>query len=82
MRQFASNRERHGAGATTGSSPWAHEVYGIIQLIKFAHGEVFMVGAFAPHRTVTGAGFAADKTWVAMPAVIVAMARRSEWPSS
>ena len=33
-------------------------VYGIIRLINFAHGEVFMVGAFASYYLFTGAPFA------------------------
>jgi branched-chain amino acid transport system permease protein len=33
-------------------------VYGIIRLINFAHGEVFMVGAFASYFLFTGAPFA------------------------
>lgn len=29
-------------------------VYGIIQLINFAHGEIFMIGASEPSRSTSG----------------------------
>ena len=32
-------------------------VYGIIELINFAHGEIFMVGAFVSFSILTGLGF-------------------------
>lgn len=38
-------------------------VYGIIQLINFAHGEVFMVGAYVGLTVITIFGFAAAATW-------------------
>ena len=31
-------------------------VYGIIKLINFAHGEVFMIGAFIGYYSITGLG--------------------------
>jgi len=48
-------------------------VYGIIQLINFAHGEIFMVGAFGGltvYRYWLPEAWA-DKVWVALPAVLV-----------
>jgi branched-chain amino acid transport system permease protein len=52
-------------------------VYGIIQLINFAHGEVFMIGAFGGltvYRYWLPESMA-ENTWVALPAVLlVAMA--------
>jgi branched-chain amino acid transport system permease protein len=52
-------------------------VYGIIQLINFAHGEIFMVGAFGGltvYRYWLPEAWASN-VWVALPAVlIVAMA--------
>ena len=32
-------------------------VYGIIKLINFAHGEIFMIGAFIGYFTIAGLGF-------------------------
>lgn len=47
-------------------------VYGIIQLINFAHGEIFMVGAFAGLAAyVYGLPPSAqDNPWIALPAVM------------
>jgi len=47
-------------------------VYGIIQLINFAHGEIFMVGGFAglaAYRWLLPAGAAAS-AWVTLPAML------------
>ena len=41
-------------------------VYGIIQLINFAHGEIFMVGAFAglaSHRWLLPDSLAGNAGW-------------------
>jgi branched-chain amino acid transport system permease protein len=49
-------------------------VYGIIQLINFAHGEIFMVGAFAglaSHRWLLPDALAGN-AWVALPVMLVA----------
>jgi branched-chain amino acid transport system permease protein len=49
-------------------------VYGIIQLINFAHGEVFMVGAFAglaSYRWVLPDSLAGNP-WAALPVMLVA----------
>ncbi|MEA2717989.1 MAG: branched-chain amino acid transport system permease protein [Actinomycetota bacterium] len=49
-------------------------VYGIIQLINFAHGEIFMVGAFAAlasQRWVVPDSFAANP-WAALAVMLVA----------
>ena len=43
-------------------------VYGIVKLINFAHGDVFMVGAFASFFAVTQYG------WGFVPAILFAMA--------
>lgn len=45
-------------------------VYGIIRLINFAHGEVFMVGAFVAYYLFTGAPFAVP--WALLWAAVVA----------
>jgi branched-chain amino acid transport system permease protein len=48
-------------------------VYGIIQLINFAHGEIFMVGAFGGltvYRYWLPGSLAAN-AWVALPAVLI-----------
>ncbi len=48
-------------------------VYGIIQLINFAHGEIFMVGAFGGltvYRYWLPESLAGN-AWVALPAVLV-----------
>jgi branched-chain amino acid transport system permease protein len=48
-------------------------VYGIIQLINFAHGEIFMVGAFAglaSYRWVLPDSLAGN-AWVALPAMVM-----------
>jgi branched-chain amino acid transport system permease protein len=47
-------------------------VYGILKLLNFAHGEVYMVGAFIGYGVLTVAGGAADPS-VAVPLLIVAM---------
>ncbi len=43
-------------------------VYGIVRLINFAHGDVFMVGAFASFYAITQYG------WGFIPAILLAMA--------
>ena len=43
-------------------------VYGVIQLINFAHGEVYMMGAFFSYTIVTSFGI---NFWVAFPVTIV-----------
>src|SRR5688500_12113070 len=52
-------------------------VYGIIRLINFAHGEVFMVGGFAGLAAYTyvlqPAGLAGN-VWIALPLVMIASA--------
>ncbi len=45
-------------------------VYGIIRLINFAHGEVFMVGAFTSYYLFTGAPFALP--WAVLWSAVVA----------
>jgi branched-chain amino acid transport system permease protein len=47
-------------------------VYGILKLLNFAHGEVYMVGAFIGYGVLTVLGGAADPA-VAVPLLIVAM---------
>lgn len=47
-------------------------VYGIIQLINFAHGEIFMVGAFGGLTAFTLLpGSLASKVWIALPLVLL-----------
>ena len=47
-------------------------VYGVLRLINFAHGDVFMVGAFAGLFAATsGIGLARAPWWVALPLVLV-----------
>src|SRR5688500_5382632 len=52
-------------------------VYGIIRLINFAHGEVFMVGGFAGLAAYTyalePAGLSGN-VWIALPLVMIASA--------
>ena len=44
-------------------------VYGIVELINFAHGEVFMMGAFLALSVVGLAGINADSSWGAIAGV-------------
>ncbi len=44
-------------------------VYGIVELINFAHGEVFMMGAFLALSVVGLAGINADSSWGAIVGV-------------
>jgi branched-chain amino acid transport system permease protein len=54
-------------------------VYGIIELVNFAHGDVFMLGTFtallsiAPFVTATATGGAAAPIWAALLAFVPAM---------
>src|SRR3972149_6556924 len=45
-------------------------VYGIIQLINFAHGERFMVGGFTPSSVVTAAVTSSGKPALALPLLL------------
>ena len=47
-------------------------VYGIIQLINFAHGEIFMVGAFGALSTwiVLGSGSESSGLWLLLPMLV------------
>jgi branched-chain amino acid transport system permease protein len=47
-------------------------VYGILKLLNFAHGEVYMVGGFIGYGVLTVLGGAADPA-IAVPLLIVAM---------
>jgi branched-chain amino acid transport system permease protein len=47
-------------------------VYGILKLLNFAHGEVYMVGAFIGYGVLTVLGGAADPA-IAVPLLVVAM---------
>ena len=76
MRQFAQQLVNGTVlGATYGLIALGYTmVYGIIQLINFAHGEVFMVGAFGgltAYRYLLPASLASNP-WVALPAVLLA----------
>ncbi len=75
MRQFVQQLVNGTVlGATYGLIALGYTmVYGIIQLINFAHGEVFMVGAFGGltvYRYWLPASMA-DNVWVALPAVLL-----------
>jgi branched-chain amino acid transport system permease protein len=75
VRQFAQQLVNGTVlGATYGLIALGYTmVYGIIQLINFAHGEVFMVGAFGGltvYRYWLPASLAAN-AWVALPAVLL-----------
>ncbi|MDP9364635.1 MAG: branched-chain amino acid ABC transporter permease [Chloroflexota bacterium] len=41
-------------------------VYGIVELINFAHGEVFMMGAFFALTLVAASGVTGDSSWAAI----------------
>ena len=45
-------------------------VYGIIQLINFAHGEIFMVGAFGALAVFTWGSLDGTSNWVALPLML------------
>jgi branched-chain amino acid transport system permease protein len=64
-------------GATIGLIALGYTmVYGIIQLINFAHGEIFMIGAFAglsAYRYVLPDSLATN-AWITLPAVMVSAA--------
>src|ERR1044071_5632952 len=62
-------------GATIGLIALGYTmVYGIIQLINFAHGEIFMIGAFsglyAFNHVIPQS--LRDNVWVSLPAVLLA----------
>ena len=46
-------------------------VYGIIQLINFAHGEIFMIGAFGALSVYTWGSLAGTANVVALPLMLV-----------
>ncbi|NEA21395.1 branched-chain amino acid ABC transporter permease [Actinomadura bangladeshensis] len=46
-------------------------IYGVVRLINFAHGDVFMIGAFAGFGTLTALGVTGG---MALPAIIAAVA--------
>ena len=75
MRQFAQQLVNGTVlGATYGLIALGYTmVYGIIQLINFAHGEVFMVGAFAglaAYRYWLPDSWTAN-SWIALPVVML-----------
>ena len=45
-------------------------IYGVVRLINFAHGDVFMIGAFAGFGTLTTLGVTGG---TALPAIIAAV---------
>ncbi len=47
-------------------------VYGILKLINFAHGDLFMFGAYVACFTGTAALARGQVAWVALPAVLIA----------
>ena len=76
MRQFAQQLVNGTVlGATYGLIALGYTmVYGIIQLINFAHGEVFMVGAFSGLAmwTYVLPDSLQDQPWIALPLVLLA----------
>jgi branched-chain amino acid transport system permease protein len=46
-------------------------VYGIVELINFAHGEIFMMGAFCTITVVSATGVTPESTWPAIVGVAV-----------
>src|SRR3982074_2733322 len=46
-------------------------VYGVLQLINFAHSEVFMVGTFASLFTLHGLGVTGPQTGLALVGVLL-----------
>src|SRR5262245_62821979 len=46
-------------------------VYGVLKLINFAHGEVYMVGAMTGYYTAHALGFAAEPSLAGLFAVLV-----------
>jgi len=55
-------------------------VYGIIQLINFAHGEIFMIGAFGALTTWLLLGSASSNTSVWLLPVMLIGGIRPPWP--
>ena len=47
-------------------------IYGVVRLINFAHGDVFMIGAFAGYGVLTTLGVTGGTAWPAMLAAVVA----------
>ena len=48
-------------------------VYGVLKLINFAHGEVYMVGAMAGYYAAHALGFAAQPSLAGLFAVLAAL---------
>src|ERR671916_2753734 len=46
-------------------------VYGILRLINFAHGDVYMLGAFAGYFLAHGLGFASEPSVVGLGVTLV-----------
>ena len=46
-------------------------VYGVLRLINFAHGDVYMVGAVAAYGLATGLAKTALPTWLTLPLVFL-----------
>ncbi|MEU9025638.1 branched-chain amino acid ABC transporter permease [Actinomadura sp. NPDC048394] len=47
-------------------------IYGVVRLINFAHGDVFMIGAFAGYGVLTTLGVTGGMAWPAVLAAVVA----------
>jgi len=54
-------------------------VYGIIRLINFAHGDVFMVGAFMGFFSITALAHSGLGGWSLIPALILAIVSAPFW---
>src|ERR1700752_4919250 len=46
-------------------------VYGILRLINFAHGDVYMVGAFAGYYIAISTGLATNPSFVSLTIVLI-----------
>src|SRR5438552_12387585 len=47
-------------------------VYGILRLINFAHGDIYMAGAFAGYFLARSLGFAGHASFAALAAILLA----------
>jgi len=69
-------------GATIGLIALGYTmVYGIIQLINFAHGEIFMIGSYAGLAAYTYVlpDSVTKNPWITLPVVLLAAAARRRW---
>src|SRR5690554_6430522 len=48
-------------------------LYGIIKLINFAHGEIYMLGAYFGYFAITAVPAIANFRWPLLPAILISM---------